>query len=142
MWKCPGCGERVDEKLDVCWNCGTSPDGTRDADFGSEPLERGAPSRHQRGRPKPFNRGPSGVVYLGIGLFALQGLLGIVLGVARSDLLLGLVASLNALLLTACLVAIVAASEANARCINHLRRSLHRQNKQFRGLRRLLMERM
>lgn len=27
MWKCPGCGEAVDDQFNVCWKCGeTRPD--------------------------------------------------------------------------------------------------------------------
>jgi uncharacterized protein YbjQ (UPF0145 family) len=33
MWRCPKCGERHEETFDVCWNCGTSQDGTEDPDF-------------------------------------------------------------------------------------------------------------
>ena len=33
MWKCPGCGESVDPEFDVCWQCGTASDGTRDPNF-------------------------------------------------------------------------------------------------------------
>jgi len=33
MWQCVKCGEEVEESLDVCWNCGTSPDGTEDPAF-------------------------------------------------------------------------------------------------------------
>lgn len=28
MWKCPGCGEDVEDDFDVCWNCQHSKDGT------------------------------------------------------------------------------------------------------------------
>jgi hypothetical protein len=33
MWTCPNCGATVDAGFDVCWKCGTSPDGTRDPTF-------------------------------------------------------------------------------------------------------------
>jgi len=26
MWKCPGCGEEVDDQFGVCWKCETSRD--------------------------------------------------------------------------------------------------------------------
>ena len=27
MWKCPGCGEAVDDHFDICWKCGeTKPE--------------------------------------------------------------------------------------------------------------------
>ena len=29
MWKCPGCGEAVDDHFDICWKCGeTKPEFT------------------------------------------------------------------------------------------------------------------
>ena len=33
MWQCIKCREQVDDGFDVCWNCGTSSDGTEDSDF-------------------------------------------------------------------------------------------------------------
>lgn len=33
MWTCPKCGTKVDPSFDVCWNCGTSADGTEDPTF-------------------------------------------------------------------------------------------------------------
>jgi hypothetical protein len=33
MWTCPQCGTKIDPSFDVCWNCGTSKDGTRDPSF-------------------------------------------------------------------------------------------------------------
>jgi hypothetical protein len=33
MWRCPKCHEKVDDSFDVCWSCGTTPDGTEDPDF-------------------------------------------------------------------------------------------------------------
>ena len=30
MWQCVQCTEKVDDSLDVCWNCGTGQDGNRD----------------------------------------------------------------------------------------------------------------
>jgi hypothetical protein len=32
-WHCPKCGEDVDDDFDLCWSCGTSPDGTEDPGF-------------------------------------------------------------------------------------------------------------
>jgi hypothetical protein len=26
MWKCPGCGEKIEPQFDACWNCGASRD--------------------------------------------------------------------------------------------------------------------
>jgi hypothetical protein len=33
MWTCPKCGNKVDPSFDVCWSCGTSPDGVEDPNF-------------------------------------------------------------------------------------------------------------
>ncbi len=33
MWTCPKCGSKVDPTFDVCWNCGTSPEGVEDPNF-------------------------------------------------------------------------------------------------------------
>src|SRR5262245_51819712 len=33
MWQCVKCRERVEDSFDVCWNCGTSRDGTEDPTF-------------------------------------------------------------------------------------------------------------
>lgn len=33
MWTCPKCGTKVDPSFDVCWNCGTSPEGVEDPGF-------------------------------------------------------------------------------------------------------------
>jgi hypothetical protein len=33
MWTCPKCGSQVDPSFDVCWNCGTSPEGVEDPTF-------------------------------------------------------------------------------------------------------------
>jgi hypothetical protein len=33
MWTCPKCSARVEAPLDVCWRCGTSPEGVEDPDF-------------------------------------------------------------------------------------------------------------
>jgi hypothetical protein len=42
MWKCPHCGSTVDDSFDVCWSCGTTPDGVLDPEFThadeSEPI--------------------------------------------------------------------------------------------------------
>ena len=37
MWRCPSCGEHVDNQFDACWNCGTAQDGTEGTDFRAEP---------------------------------------------------------------------------------------------------------
>jgi len=36
MWQCVKCHERLEDNFDVCWNCGTSRDGTEDPAFGKE----------------------------------------------------------------------------------------------------------
>lgn len=33
MWPCVNCREKLEDNFDVCWNCGTSRDGTEDPDF-------------------------------------------------------------------------------------------------------------
>jgi hypothetical protein len=33
MWQCPKCKSKVDDSFDVCWSCGTTPDGIKDPDF-------------------------------------------------------------------------------------------------------------
>ena len=33
MWTCPKCATKVDPSLDVCWSCGTTPDGVEDPTF-------------------------------------------------------------------------------------------------------------
>jgi hypothetical protein len=33
MWTCPKCASKVDPSFDVCWNCGTSPEGVEDPSF-------------------------------------------------------------------------------------------------------------
>jgi hypothetical protein len=33
MWTCPKCGSKVDRSFDVCWSCGTTPDGVEDPSF-------------------------------------------------------------------------------------------------------------
>jgi hypothetical protein len=33
MWTCPKCANKVDPSFEVCWNCGTTPDGVEDPDF-------------------------------------------------------------------------------------------------------------
>lgn len=50
MWKCPHCHESLRDSFEVCWNCGTSKDGSRDPGFASlkeltrepEPNQKGA----------------------------------------------------------------------------------------------------
>src|SRR5262245_41365364 len=33
MWACSNCGEEIVDEFEVCWKCGTSRTGERDADF-------------------------------------------------------------------------------------------------------------
>lgn len=33
MWRCPKCKSKVDDSFDVCWSCGTTPDGIEDPNF-------------------------------------------------------------------------------------------------------------
>jgi len=33
MWQCPKCRSKVDDSFDVCWSCGTTPDGIEVPDF-------------------------------------------------------------------------------------------------------------
>ena len=33
MWTCPKCASKVDPSFEICWNCGTSPDGIADPSF-------------------------------------------------------------------------------------------------------------
>jgi hypothetical protein len=38
-WTCPQCHKPVPRTFDVCWNCGTSRDGTLDPNFVREPVD-------------------------------------------------------------------------------------------------------
>jgi len=33
MWTCPKCGSKVDPSFEVCWSCGTTPEGVEDPNF-------------------------------------------------------------------------------------------------------------
>jgi hypothetical protein len=33
MWRCPNCRSKVDDSFELCWSCGTTPDGIEDPDF-------------------------------------------------------------------------------------------------------------
>ena len=43
MWRCPKCRSKVDDSFEVCWSCGTTPEGVEDPDFvtadEAEPIE-------------------------------------------------------------------------------------------------------
>ncbi|MGQ0637085.1 MAG: hypothetical protein ACT4QC_20945 [Planctomycetaceae bacterium] len=41
MWACPKCSEQVEGNFEVCWNCGTSRDGTTDPEFANLADEAG-----------------------------------------------------------------------------------------------------
>ncbi len=43
MWRCPSCGKQIDDEFDACWRCGTSQDGTPNADFHAEPDDPAPP---------------------------------------------------------------------------------------------------
>jgi hypothetical protein len=36
MWACPKCGAEVEDDFEVCWGCGTSPEGVEDPSFDPE----------------------------------------------------------------------------------------------------------
>jgi len=56
MWTCPKCGSKVDPGFDVCWQCGTAPDGTEDPGFVSAddaapiPLDADEPAAPESAR--------------------------------------------------------------------------------------------
>ncbi len=33
MWRCPKCQSKVDDSFEVCWSCGTTPDGIENPNF-------------------------------------------------------------------------------------------------------------
>jgi hypothetical protein len=33
MWSCPKCRAKVDDSFEVCWSCGTTPEGVEDPSF-------------------------------------------------------------------------------------------------------------
>jgi hypothetical protein len=33
MWRCPKCRAKVDSSFEVCWSCGTTPEGVEDPSF-------------------------------------------------------------------------------------------------------------
>jgi len=45
MWSCPRCQAKVDDGFEVCWRCGTSPDGEEDPFFAR--AEDEVPSSHR-----------------------------------------------------------------------------------------------
>lgn len=54
MWPCPKCLEMIEEKYEVCWNCGTLPDGTEDPHFQrADELPFGAAAGTEKRPEKP-----------------------------------------------------------------------------------------
>jgi len=53
MWRCPNCGEQIGDEFDLCWNCGTAPDGTRAADFHAEPSDSAVPDHGPEPEKQP-----------------------------------------------------------------------------------------
>ena len=57
MWKCPKCQTKVDDSFEVCWSCGTTPDGIEDPNFvtadEAEPID-----------DEEFPRGPRSMIPL------------------------------------------------------------------------------
>jgi hypothetical protein len=43
MWRCPNCGESVEQHFDVCWNCSSDKIGAVDPGFIAEPQDRSVP---------------------------------------------------------------------------------------------------
>ena len=41
MWTCPKCAAKVDPSMEVCWRCGTTPDGIEDPTFVAADAEAG-----------------------------------------------------------------------------------------------------
>ena len=43
MWRCPKCRSKVNDSFEVCWSCGTTPEGVEDPGFltadDAEPIE-------------------------------------------------------------------------------------------------------
>lgn len=64
MWQCPKCREKVEDRLVVCWSCGTTPDGVEDPDFGKSeefPYRSGpSASTAVAKTPPPAPRPPGG----------------------------------------------------------------------------------
>jgi len=56
-WSCPKCGAEVDAEMEVCWACGTTADGTEDADF--QDAETAVTAK---GPKQPGPKGPPGAV--------------------------------------------------------------------------------
>ncbi len=63
MWTCPKCGAKVDPSFEVCWQCGTSADGTEDPSFVS--ADQSGPIADESSDPMggelpPVEDGPGG----------------------------------------------------------------------------------
>ena len=48
MWRCPNCGEKVDAGFEICWSCGSTPDGDVDPAFDAETEGIVTPTEFQR----------------------------------------------------------------------------------------------
>src|SRR5215471_19310098 len=55
MWVCPKCGEEVETNFEVCWACGTSPEGVEDPNFGLAEAEKEAAAVNIEGPPAFFD---------------------------------------------------------------------------------------
>ena len=55
MWTCPTCGTKVDPDFEVCWACGTTPDGVEDPTFvtadDAGPIDDPEPKLEEGGDP-------------------------------------------------------------------------------------------
>ena len=61
MWKCQRCEEKIEDNLDVCWNCGTGKDGTPPAnpgDYGWN-LQEGSTDEVISSRPAQVGHKPA-----------------------------------------------------------------------------------
>ena len=43
MWRCPRCGEEIEDGFDACWKCGTDQDGVPAENFQPEPDDASVP---------------------------------------------------------------------------------------------------
>jgi hypothetical protein len=55
MWTCPKCAAEVEDQLEVCWGCGTAPDGAEDSSFNPE-TEGIVTAASLRQAPRPSER--------------------------------------------------------------------------------------
>ena len=57
MWECSKCHEAIEDEFAVCWNCGTSKDGTEDPEFSSHQE-----TPHGSGDAASFSQIPAGMI--------------------------------------------------------------------------------